>query len=180
MKPAPTMKQQSGTALIVSLVILLVLTIMGVSSISGTNLEERMAQNYQTTAITFQAAESAINSIINASNRFDTAGKPNPFYAEEDDPALATINTGLAVVTAVPDLGLTNNPTMVVDNHLQNVNTNVAATMEYTGYGSCPGMSADSFICYFIEINANASIDNVGSNTTHVQGYYDPAPKPNS
>jgi len=166
--------------LIVSLVILLVLTIIGVSSIGSTNLEERMAQNFQTSAITFQAAESGINSIINASNRFDTAGNKNPFYNENDDPALATINAGLNAVSDVTNLGLTNNPTLVTDNHLNNVNTNVTATMEYTGYGSCPGMSADGFICYFIEINTNASIDNVGSNTTHIQGFYDPAPKPNS
>ncbi len=179
MKTVISINQQSGTALIVSLVILLVLTIIGVSSISNTNLEERMAQNFQTSAITFQAAESAINSIINASNRFSTAGDKNPFYTETNDPTLATINTGTNVITDVTNLGLTKNPTLVTNNHLNNVNTNITATMEYTGYGACPGMSSDSFICYFVEINTNASIDNVGSNKTHIQGYYDPAPKPN-
>ncbi len=54
------MKKQQGVALIVSLVILLVLTIIGVQSMSTSVLEERMAGNYRDKKMAFEAAESAL------------------------------------------------------------------------------------------------------------------------
>ncbi len=53
-------KQQQGIALIISLVILLVLTILGVQSMSTSVLEERMAGNYRDKKMAFEAAESAL------------------------------------------------------------------------------------------------------------------------
>ena len=51
--------RQQGAALIVSLMMLLVLAIIGISGLSNTNLEERMAQNFEHSNVVFQAAESA-------------------------------------------------------------------------------------------------------------------------
>lgn len=51
---------QKGVALFISLVLLLVLTIIGVSSVQTTSLEERMARNAHDGALAFQAAESAL------------------------------------------------------------------------------------------------------------------------
>ena len=53
-------KKQSGAALIVALIMLLVLTILGVAVMETSVLEERMAGNNMRTARTFQAAEGAI------------------------------------------------------------------------------------------------------------------------
>ncbi len=52
--------QQSGAVLIVSLIMLLLLTLIGASSIQTTTLEEKMAGNIRDRNIAFQAAESAI------------------------------------------------------------------------------------------------------------------------
>ncbi|MGD8560143.1 MAG: pilus assembly PilX N-terminal domain-containing protein [Gammaproteobacteria bacterium] len=52
---------QSGSVLIVSLLILLVLTVIGTTSLNETVMEEKMASNFQKGNIAFQAAESAIN-----------------------------------------------------------------------------------------------------------------------
>ena len=52
--------RQRGSALIVSLVILLIMTIIGVQSISSTSLEEKMAGNYRSSQLSFQAAEAAL------------------------------------------------------------------------------------------------------------------------
>lgn len=56
----PCPASQQGAALIVSLLILLILTLLGISSTQGTIQQERMASNTRDRSIAFQAAESAI------------------------------------------------------------------------------------------------------------------------
>jgi len=53
-------KRQRGVALFISLVMLLVLTIIGISSVQTTSLEVRMTRNEHDTMLAFQAAESAL------------------------------------------------------------------------------------------------------------------------
>ncbi len=52
--------RQRGAALIVSLLILIVLTLIGVSAMSTSSLEEKMASNSRDLNLAFQAAESAL------------------------------------------------------------------------------------------------------------------------
>ena len=52
--------KQEGVALFISLVLLLLLTIIGVSAVQTTSLELRMARNDNDTLLAFQAAESAL------------------------------------------------------------------------------------------------------------------------
>lgn len=52
--------RQGGIALFISLVLLLVLTILGVSVVQTTSLEIRMARNEHDNLLAFQAAESAL------------------------------------------------------------------------------------------------------------------------
>ena len=72
-------KKQRGAVLATSLVILLVMTIIGVSSMSTTLLEEKMAGNMRDINLAFQAAESALRDSekdvrdnINTSSGFST------------------------------------------------------------------------------------------------------------
>lgn len=51
---------QSGAVLIISLIMLLLLTLIGTSSMQTTSLEEKMAGNFRDRNLAFQAAESAI------------------------------------------------------------------------------------------------------------------------
>ena len=60
MKPTFKPYQQRGAALITSLVILLVLTVLGVSAMSTSSLEELMAGNLRDQNLSFQAAEAAL------------------------------------------------------------------------------------------------------------------------
>jgi type IV pilus assembly protein PilX len=55
-------KRERGVALFISLVVLLIITIIGVSAVQTTTLEERMAANARDHDIAFQAAESALMS----------------------------------------------------------------------------------------------------------------------
>ncbi len=56
----PYINKQQGAVLIVSLLMLLVMTIIGLSAMRSTTLEEKMAGNYRNSNIAFQAAESAL------------------------------------------------------------------------------------------------------------------------
>ena len=61
MKPEPFQrKNQTGVVLFMSLVILLILTILGMSSVQTTSLQERMSRNASDSNLAFQAAESAL------------------------------------------------------------------------------------------------------------------------
>lgn len=51
---------QRGSALIISLSILLVLTVLGISSMSMTSLQERMAGNSRDSFVAFEAAEAGL------------------------------------------------------------------------------------------------------------------------
>lgn len=53
-------KQQKGAVLVVSLIMLLIMTLIGLSSMRTTILEEKMAGNYRDRNIAFQAAEAAL------------------------------------------------------------------------------------------------------------------------
>ncbi len=61
-------KTQSGAVLIVSLIILLILTVIGVSAMSTSSLEEKMAGNLRDQSVSFQAAESTLSDSEQALN----------------------------------------------------------------------------------------------------------------
>jgi len=56
----PGIEQQTGAVLITSLAVLLVMTVLGVTAMQGTVLEERMARNILERDIVFQGAEAAL------------------------------------------------------------------------------------------------------------------------
>jgi len=51
---------QTGAALIISMILLLVMTLIGVTAMQSTVLEEKMAGNYRDQNLAFQAAEAAL------------------------------------------------------------------------------------------------------------------------
>lgn len=53
-------KQQQGATLLFALVLLLLMTVLGLSSIRGVSLQERMASNLNERDLAFQAAEAAL------------------------------------------------------------------------------------------------------------------------
>ena len=59
-RPTRTSHGERGAVLIVSLILLVVLTLLGVSVMNMTQLEEKMASNSQEIVQTFQSAETAL------------------------------------------------------------------------------------------------------------------------
>ena len=58
---APNRERQSGAVLLVAMVILVILTLLGVTVMHTTSLQERMASNTQEQVHAFQAAETGLN-----------------------------------------------------------------------------------------------------------------------
>lgn len=83
--PSSLPQRQSGIVLVVGLVFLLVLTIIGVTSLRTTTLEERMAGNLQQRTVAFQDAEAKIALVLKSLNSHqqnlstnDTCASPDP------------------------------------------------------------------------------------------------------
>ncbi|HEX5339300.1 MAG TPA: pilus assembly protein [Gammaproteobacteria bacterium] len=58
--PGPCGSRQQGVVLVVALILLLVLTLLGLASIQGTSLQEKMAGNQRQHQLAFEAAEAAL------------------------------------------------------------------------------------------------------------------------
>jgi len=114
-------RTNTGVALFISLVLLLVLTILGVSVVQTTSLEIRMARNEHDSLLAFQAAESAlrdaevdIEATVSTVNFVDTGanglwtvapiGQPNRW----EDPAVW--NDGRTIVAATPVAAVAGQP----------------------------------------------------------------------
>lgn len=87
---------QEGTALVVALVLLLVLTVIGLQGMRSTSVEENMAGNSQEAVRAFQAAESGLAS---ASREILERVNANDF-----DPPAATVGTGASALTHDPNV----------------------------------------------------------------------------
>ena len=67
--------QQKGIALIISLILLLVMTLVGLSGIRMVTSQERMVSYSYDRSVAFQAAEASLR---NAENSIETSGLPTP------------------------------------------------------------------------------------------------------
>jgi len=87
------MNKQNGSALIISLLMLLVMTLLGISSMSTSTLEEKMAANDRNQKVVFQSAESTLvdseDEVINANWQSDInskiiAANSDPYYKADE------------------------------------------------------------------------------------------------
>lgn len=94
------MMQQRGAVLIISMIILLILTLLGVTSMRSSALQERMAGNTRDKHLAFEAAEAALIdaedflSTIATTGAFDTDGSDGLY---NDDIRADTIPPGIVI-----------------------------------------------------------------------------------
>ena len=127
---------QQGAVLVMALMMLFVLTLIGVSSISTTSMEEKMSGNTRNRHLAFQAAESNVrdaeriisNNILNPTAQFTAGGGANGWY---------TLGTGPSSAEAVTPTWWTtagNNSTAYLGTSaIQDVATRARYTIEYLG-----------------------------------------------
>jgi len=98
-------KTQQGAVLVVSLMILVIMTLIGVTSMRTTTMQEKMAGNSRDLMLAFQAAEIAIkdaenfleNILVAPAAAFD--GQTNGLYAENSNPDYYAAATWTTAVT---------------------------------------------------------------------------------
>jgi Tfp pilus assembly protein PilX len=140
-----TQKHQHGAVLVVSLMVLLVLTLLGISSLDGSIMEEKMAANAQTANTTFQEAESAIRKTFRAEGLFNEEHRSAAVSKAHNDTAAARHR-----------------------DHLTGASLTSSTELAYASEGRCYNCS-DGFAMHNIEIIGTA---NVGAITnTITQGY---------
>jgi Tfp pilus assembly protein PilX len=137
--------KQQGAVLLISLMILLVLTLLGLNSLNGSLLEEKMAANAQTSTTLFQAAESTIRATHLNYEATET----------EDEAVIDALNN----VDAVPVSSVSNSD-YGTDNNTVLVYKRVT--------GPAPN-SSEGFVSLGIEIVGTASKNGIEESNT--QGY---------
>ena len=65
-------KHQHGAALFTALILLIILTLLGLSAMTTTTMEERMAANSQENVRAFQAASTGLSLVLSDEAAFDT------------------------------------------------------------------------------------------------------------
>lgn len=78
-----TLGREEGVVLVITLILLLVMTLLGISAVRGTTLEERMAGNWRDQNIALQAAEAALRA---GERRLAPEIEPPPLWAYPDCP----------------------------------------------------------------------------------------------
>lgn len=158
-------KKQQGVALAISLLLLVAMTILGVSTLTGTRLNEQITSNSQQKAITFEAAESAISTVSDASQMMDAVeqfpvtpyNNPTKIERVDLDPQLSS------------DYDQVNGTKTTVD---------VAAevSIKYCGESVLTegsSLSADEsklqMVGLLFDINGEASVDNSKARSDHLQ-----------
>ena len=158
--------RQQGAALIVSLMMLLVLAIIGISGLSNTSLEERMAQNFEHSNVVFQAAESGIAKVLLISNRGNGIAADFPFYSQASDPLIIAYAAGAGDTSTVEAYDMDPGHT------LGGASLSASVTVSYTHPVTCTDLSlgAGGFTCDGFELKSTANLDATNAHQVHVQG----------
>ena len=158
------LQRQRGVALVISLVLLVAMTILGVATLSGTRLNEKITSNAQQKAIAFEVAESAIVSVWNkeylsqavTSNPLDVGNDPAPIQSQESDTGFDS------------DYDQDKDGKNILD-------INGTLTVQYCGEVTPVGsdlnadQSATQFVFMLIDVNSVAEVANTATRADHIQ-----------
>jgi len=167
-------KNQSGAALAISLILLVAMTILGVATLNGTRMAEKVSSNAQQKAIVFETAESVINSIT-SSDDFGARLLASRTSKLEPEPVMQTAETS------------------VINNELDQTNTfgtsvdvSAEASIQFCGefqsFGTAQNadLSEPSITGLHFDVRANANIANSKAKAEHVTRIEDRGLKINS
>lgn len=142
---------QSGVTLVVSLIILIALTILGLTTMQSTRTEVSMAGNLREYGITFNAAEAGLSnaeSFVDGTISKNVYTDPDSglYYKTDEDPDYFSNATWIASQDASITLPhVVEQPKFVVK-YLGDRSQNEAASLNIGGYGSGqPGITVSNF-----------------------------------
>ena len=151
---------QKGSALIFSLLILLVMTVVGLSSLSNTITEEKIAANHQDAVTAFQAAETANAQAIVKALPEDSAFFYNATKMLYDSTAEAPVNTSNL-----------NDPTVgTAGGKTTDAAVTASSTLAAISKGPQPNSSYGTFIGYRMKFTGTGEVKATGAKAVNVQG----------
>jgi type IV pilus assembly protein PilX len=165
-------RRQSGMTLVVSLVILIAMTLLGVTSMQSTRTEVSMAGNLREANITFNAAEAGLRAGEDyVNNTLSTTVFADPsigLYAELDnDPVYKLKATWDASQTATTSLPYVMEQPRFIIHYLGDRSQNEVGSVNIGGYGSGqPGITISNF-----RITARGTGQS-GNTYRYVQSYF--------
>lgn len=166
----PNRFRQRGSILVISLIILLVLTVLGLSSMSTSTMEERMSGNTRDRARALQAAEVGLRraeTFIDTIASVEAFGQNVGLYAEGvhpdiEDPATWTDDASIQL-DADTVAGVASQPRYIIEH----MSTQGQDDINIGGYGESSGMQA--LDTYRITVRATGGSDDA---VVMLQSYY--------
>jgi len=136
--------RQQGSTLVISLMILIVMTLIGLTGIATSTLEEKMAGNTRDQAVAFQAAEAALrngenyyNDIVSPAAAFD--GSTAGLYDAGELPDVSNDDTWDTARTYSGDIaGVHENPKYIIE--LLGEIGDTTDDLNISGYGESTGL----------------------------------------
>jgi type IV pilus assembly protein PilX len=147
----PGYKAQSGVTLIVSLLILMSMTILGITSMQSTRTEISMAGNLRELGLTFNAAEAGLRAaeafVDNSTSKVIYADPATGLYDKTDtDPDYIDSTTWNTSHPAGTTLAHVIEQPVFIIKYLGDRSQNEVAAVNIGGYGSGqPGMTVSNF-----------------------------------
>ncbi len=142
--PIERLDQQRGAVLVVSLVMLMVMTLVGISAMRSAVEEEKMSANSMNWNKTFQAAESAVNSVM-ADAEVQLAGAITEGEDSEFSTALTTLYSD-GSVTSTASTTFNNEVGTVSGESTSVEGSTIAYSFEVIGTGTMTATGAASRI----------------------------------
>ncbi len=173
MKSSIHLKNQQGVALLVSLILLVAMTMLGISSMKGSSTELTMAGNLRESGLTFQAAEAglrqaeAIVEDSSSSAMFDGTSPSLLSNTDADPDYLDKTSWDSATTTSISLAGIKTNPQYIIK-YLGDWAQNPLALVNIgAGYG---GQPPGSIISNFRSTSRGTG--QTGNTARTVQSYY--------
>lgn len=166
------LQRQSGVTLVVSLIILVTLTILGLTSMQATRTEVSMAGNLRESDIAFNAAEaglSSADSFVEASPSKGSFSDPDTglYSKSDDDPDYYDDLSWVSAQSATTTLPQVAEQPKFIVKYLGDRAQNDAAILNIGGYGSGqPGKIVSNFR------NTSKGVGQNSNSVRYVQSYY--------
>lgn len=163
---------QQGMTLVVSLVILIAMTVIGLTSMQSTRTEVTMAGNLRESGIAFNAAEAGLSAAEafarDAISKNVFSSPATGLYGETDeDPDYYDLTTWDAAQLADTSLPYVSEQPKFIIRYLGDRSQNEVASVNIGGYGSSqPGMTVSNF-----RVTARGA-GQTGTTFRYVQSYY--------
>ena len=149
-----TLKKQQGAVLFIAIGLLLIITIVGISSVSISGMKTQIAGNSMFTMLTYQGAESALAKSLSGGAKLSMT---------------KAAELGVGVPYDVPNAVFT--PAEVVSGGV--TLSQKATVTKLDILIQCPpsALANSAGLCYIFETNAQARLNSTGAKASHAEGW---------